>query len=191
MEFTLDTQYIGWEFMHDWAFTIHHLHVCAMLVGRHAAAQSPAAEDFQQWTNVAAVWRVKPKWAISTFGEVHTCKAWTFSSCGYRATVQWQRERWAVLPDVPYKGITFTMPDVLWPLFRDNPHLARALPPLAAAVLQTRIAAQHGAHRVIDILHTFNGKLEFNSHVHALVTAGGLRDLLVLGFLVSTTTKID
>lgn len=53
----------------------------------------------------------------------HTCKARSCSSCGYRATAQWQRERWAALPDVPYKGITFTMPDVFWPLFRDNPHL--------------------------------------------------------------------
>jgi Putative transposase len=27
---------------------------------------------------------------------------------------------------------------------------------------------------VIAILHTFNGKLEFNSHVHTMVTGGGL-----------------
>ena len=43
----------------------------------------------------------------------HTCKGEGCSSCGYRATVTWQRDRWAALPDVPYKGITFTMPDVL------------------------------------------------------------------------------
>jgi Putative transposase len=29
---------------------------------------------------------------------------------------------------------------------------------------------------VIAILHTFNGKLEFNSHVHTMVTAGGLQN---------------
>jgi hypothetical protein len=50
----------------------------------------------------------------------HTCKSSACASCGYRATTQWQRERWAALPDVPYKGITFTMPDVLWSLFPDN-----------------------------------------------------------------------
>ena len=33
----------------------------------------------------------------------------------------WQRERWTALPDALYKGITFTMPDLLWPLFRDDP----------------------------------------------------------------------
>ena len=42
-----------------------------MLVGRGATAQTPPAEDFQQWTTVAAAWQVKPKLAISTFGEVH------------------------------------------------------------------------------------------------------------------------
>lgn len=107
----------------------------------------------------------------------HTCKNGACSSCGYRATVQWQRERWAALPDIPYKGITFTMPDVLWPLFRDNSHLARALPALAANLFQARVQAEHSLRvGVIGVLHTFNGKLEFNSHVHAMVTAGGLHE---------------
>ena len=105
----------------------------------------------------------------------HTCKSRPCSSCGYRATVQWQRERWAALPDALYKGITFTMPDVLWPLFRDNPLLAQALPALAAKVIQARVSAKYGLRvGVIAILHTFNGQLEFNSHVHTLVTGGGL-----------------
>ena len=39
----------------------------------------------------------------------HPCKSRACTSCGYRATVQWQRERWAALPDRAYKGITFTM----------------------------------------------------------------------------------
>ena len=105
----------------------------------------------------------------------HTCKSRPCSSCGYRATVQWQRERWAALPDVPYKGITFTMPDVLWPLFRDNPHLTAALSALAARIIQIRVSSRSGLRvGVIAILHTFNGKLEFNSHVHTMVTAGGL-----------------
>ena len=105
----------------------------------------------------------------------HTCKSRPCSSCGYRATVQWQRERYAALPDALYKGITFTMPDVLWPLFRDNPALARALPTLAAKVMQARMRAKYGLQvGVIAILHTFNGRLEFNSHVHTMVTGGGL-----------------
>ena len=105
----------------------------------------------------------------------HPCKSRTCPSCGHRASVQWRRERWAALPDVFYKGITFTMPDVLWPFFHDNPHFAKALPALAAKVIEARAGANYGLRvGVIAILHTFNGKLEFNSHVHTMVTAGGV-----------------
>ena len=104
----------------------------------------------------------------------HTCKGRACSSCGARATSRWQRERWAALPDVQYKGITFTMPDVLWPLFR-NRNLARLLPVLAAKTVEAWVRAKFGLRvGVIAIPHTFNGKLEFNSHVHVMVTAGGL-----------------
>jgi hypothetical protein len=106
----------------------------------------------------------------------HTCKSRACPSCGYRSTLQWQRERWVALPDVPYKGITFTMPDVLWPLFRDNKRLLKALPVLAANILRAWAIGKHGIQvGVIAILHTFNGRLEFNSHVHTMVTAGGLQ----------------
>ena len=106
----------------------------------------------------------------------HTCKSRACPSCGYRRTVQWLRERWAALPEVPYKGITFSMPDVLWSVFRDNPSLASALPALAANIIQAWASARHGLRvGVIAVLHTFNGELEFNSHVHAMLTAGGYK----------------
>jgi hypothetical protein len=104
----------------------------------------------------------------------HTCKSRACPSCGYRAMVQWLRERWAALPNVPYKEITFTMPNVLWLLFRDNPRLRKALPSLAANLIRSRVSAKYGLQiGVIAIPHTFNGKLEFNSHVHTMVTGGG------------------
>jgi len=105
----------------------------------------------------------------------HTCKSRACPSCGYRANVQWLRERWAALPDALYKGITFTMPNQLWPFFRDNPSLAKALSALAAEIIKARVSAKYGLRTgVIAILHTFNGKLEYNSHVHTMVTGGGL-----------------
>jgi len=107
----------------------------------------------------------------------NTCKSRPCSSCGYRQTVQWQRERWAALPDVIYKGVTLTMPRELWPLFQDNPALAKALSAVAATVIRTRVRVTHGLRvGVIAILHTFNGKLEFNSHVHTIATALGLHE---------------
>jgi hypothetical protein len=35
----------------------------------------------------------------------HTCKSPACSSCGHKATIDWQRDRDAALPDGPYKGI--------------------------------------------------------------------------------------
>ena len=96
----------------------------------------------------------------------HTCKSRACPSCGYRANVQWLRERWAALPDATYKGITFTMPNQLWLLFRDNLQLAKALSALAAEIIKVRTSTKYCLRvGVVAILHTFNGKLEYNSHV--------------------------
>jgi hypothetical protein len=109
----------------------------------------------------------------------HTCKSRACPSCGHWATMKWQRERLAAFPHVIYKGITFTMPKALWRLFRDNMPLADALPALAAGAIAALILAKYGLRPgVMTILHTFNGHLEFNSHVHTMVTAGGLKGLL-------------
>lgn len=64
-----------------------------------------------------------------------TCKSRGCPSCGQRNTEQWQREQWAALPDIPYKGITLTMPDVLWPLFQHNRKLLACLSTLGAKVI--------------------------------------------------------
>ncbi|MGA2356969.1 MAG: transposase zinc-binding domain-containing protein, partial [Terriglobales bacterium] len=57
----------------------------------------------------------------------HTCKSPACSSCGNKTTIDWRRDREAAMPDGLYKGITFTMPDLLWSFFRDNRFLVPAL----------------------------------------------------------------
>jgi putative transposase/transposase-like zinc-binding protein len=107
----------------------------------------------------------------------HTCKVRPCPSCGHRATLQWQRERWCALPDVPYMGIVFTMPDVLWPIFQKNRQLLHDLPSLGGAVIQQWAKLKYGVRVPIMVVpHTFGGRLNFNSHLHILVSAGGLRE---------------
>ncbi len=107
----------------------------------------------------------------------HTCKSRACPSCGHRATTLWQREQWAALPDVPYVGINFTMPDVFWPLFQQNRHLLHDLPALAAAVIREYLKARYGVRGLVIVVpHTFGRRLNFNSHLHTLVSAGGLRN---------------
>ncbi len=106
----------------------------------------------------------------------HTCKSKACSSCGHRATVLWQREQWAALPDVPYREIAFTMPNQLWPLFRDDRALLRDLSTIGAKAIQCWLRNEHAAEvGIMVVAHTFGRHLNFNSHLHVLVTASGLR----------------
>ncbi len=107
----------------------------------------------------------------------HTCKSRACPSCGHRATLLWQREQWASLPDIPYAGVVLTMPDVLWPIFRQNRHLLHDLPALGAAAIQHWLKAKYGVSvLVIAVQHTFGRHLTFNSHLHMLVSAAGLQE---------------
>ena len=107
----------------------------------------------------------------------HTCKSRCCPSCGYRATLLWQEEQKAILPEVPYAGIVFTMPRPLWRIFRDNRHLLHDLPVLGAGVIQQWAAIRYGVCPLILVMpHTFGGDLKFNSHLHILVSAGGLQE---------------
>ena len=106
----------------------------------------------------------------------HTCKSRACPSCGYRATRLWQREMWAALPDVKFAGVVFTMPDVLWSIFRCNRHLLDDLPALGAAVIGQWAKEKYSARLMILVVrHTFGRHLNFNPHLHILVSAGGLR----------------
>ena len=107
----------------------------------------------------------------------HRCKSRFCSSCGYRATLQWLAEQKAVLPDIPYSGIVFTMPRELWAIFKRNRHLLHDLPDLAAGVLQQWISMRYGAKAIIMIVpHTFGGDLKFNCHLHTLISTGAFEE---------------
>ena len=104
----------------------------------------------------------------------HTCKSRFCASCGYRATLLWLAYQAAVLPDIPYRGIVFTMPSQLWGIFKWNRHLLYDLPVLGAAVIQQFVKVKYGVSVLIIVVpHTFGGDLKFNTHLHILVSAGG------------------
>jgi hypothetical protein len=106
----------------------------------------------------------------------HTCKSKACPSCGYRATGLWQEELEAALPDIPYVGINFTMPKVFRLIFQQNRHLLNDLPAIAASALQRWAENKYGASVLLIVVpQTFGGLLNFNPHLHMLVSAGGLR----------------
>src|ERR1039458_3225382 len=105
----------------------------------------------------------------------HTCKSRACSSCGQRATLAWQREVAAMLPDIPFAGIGLTMPDVFWPIFQRNRRLLADLPAIGAGVLQDRAEQKFGAQvAILVVCHTFGAPLNFNAHLHVVASTVGL-----------------
>jgi hypothetical protein len=69
------------------------------------------------------------------------------------------------------------MPNILWPIFRQNRHFLYDLPRLGAAVIQQWLKTQYGVRVLILVVeHTFGRSLTFNPHLHILVSAGGLHE---------------
>jgi hypothetical protein len=104
----------------------------------------------------------------------HTCKSRCCPSCGNRGTQLWQREQWAVLPDISFAGMVLTMPNVFWPIFGANRHLQHDLPALGAAAVQQSAWNRYRVRlHIIVVPHTFGGHLNYHPHLHLMVSAGG------------------
>jgi hypothetical protein len=107
----------------------------------------------------------------------HTCKVKSCPSCGYRAILQWQLEQEADLPNIPYSGVVFTMPRPFWHIFKENRDLLHDLPTLGGeAILQWMKDVYKVRPLILVVQHTFGRHLNFNAHLHVLVSAGGLSE---------------
>ena len=107
----------------------------------------------------------------------HTCKCRACPSCGYRATALWQAELEALLPDICYVGINFTIPSFFRPLLQKNRHLLNDLPAVGASAIMRWAQSKYGADVFLIVVpQTFGGFLNFNPHLHVLVSAGGLQE---------------
>jgi len=107
----------------------------------------------------------------------HTCKSRFCTSCGQRATEEWQENLNAALPDVPYVGITLTLPRELWPILQENRHLLHDIPAMGAEAIQLCATSRHDASVfVVVVTQTAGGFLKnFVPHLHVMVSAGGLQ----------------
>jgi hypothetical protein len=103
-----------------------------------------------------------------------TCKSRMCPKCGRRMTLLWQREQMATLPEMQYAGVVFSMPSVLWEIFRQNRHLLNDLPTLGADVIKNWVKLQFGAEAAIMVVpHTFGRHMNFNTHLHVLISGLG------------------
>lgn len=105
----------------------------------------------------------------------HSCKSKFCTSCGQRATEDWQQDMEAFLPDILYVGITLTMPAEFRPLLQQNRHLLRDIPAMGAEAITQWAKARYGVRLLIIVVQqTYGGFLNFVPHLHLMVSAGGL-----------------
>ncbi|MBS4024373.1 MAG: transposase [Clostridia bacterium] len=104
----------------------------------------------------------------------HTCKGRFCTSCSTGYTQEWSRETSQRIYSVPHRHIMFTVDERLWEIFTRHRELLKDLMDLAVNILldwlKKRDKVKSGA--MVGI-HTFGAKMNFNPHVHILVTEGG------------------
>ena len=107
----------------------------------------------------------------------HTCKSRFCTSCGQRATEAWQADLEAILPEIPYLGITLTMPMEFRAILQQNRHILHGIPAMGAAAVQQWATARYGVRLIVIVVQqTFGGLLNFVPHLHVMVSAGGLHE---------------
>lgn len=73
--------------------------------------------------------------------------------------------------DFPNQG------ELVWPIFQDNRHFLNGLPAIGASAIQRLVRHKHDVQlSLIVVSQTFGGLLNFNCHLHMLVSAGGSQE---------------
>jgi hypothetical protein len=104
-----------------------------------------------------------------------TCGSPACADCGAKRAIKWIRNQLFALPEVKWLGITMTMPYQLWPVFRDNQRLLKALPALGARAIEEWTRSQAGAiPYLIVVMQTYNGELIYKPHLHVISSKGGM-----------------
>lgn len=103
----------------------------------------------------------------------NTCKCRTCPSCGIKYAKQRTQNILNHLYKCPHRHITFTIPDILWPLFRKDRSLLNILFDAVNSTLSRFFSkikkGENFKGGFILTLHTFGRSNNWNVHIHALV----------------------
>ena len=102
-----------------------------------------------------------------------SCKSRVCSSCGKVHADEWAAQMSSRMFNVTHRHITFTVPDVLWPILERYPAGRKVL---FGAANRTLRKVMEGEAGIVMVLHPYGKDLKVNYHVHVLVTEGGLNE---------------
>lgn len=104
------------------------------------------------------------------------CKSKFCPSCAVGESQRWSELMDADIYDVVHRHVIFTIDACLRPIFLKyhRKKLLKGLMDEAAKIITDFFGKQKLQCGIISALHTFGSQLEFNPHVHMIVTMGGL-----------------
>lgn len=107
-----------------------------------------------------------------------TCKSRICSSCGKKHADMWSEDLAERMFDVSHRHMVFTIPDILRDVIDTHRSLLRVLSDAVGNTMKLLINERRKHDTVIpgiiSVLHPYGKGLNFNPHIHAIVTEGGL-----------------
>jgi hypothetical protein len=119
-------------------------------------------------------------YACPECGEVshvyHSCKNRFCPTCSWKDTLQWAEKMESQMMDIPHRHVVFTLPHQLNDLIKDNKkQLLDFLFKAASESVMDWMHHKYGLKPgIISVLHTFGETKEFHTHIHMILSWGGM-----------------
>lgn len=106
----------------------------------------------------------------------HSCKNRFCPTCSWKDTMDWAEKMKNQMLDIPHRHVVFTVPHSLNNLIKANKgHLLNVLFKSAADSIKDWMMHKYKLNPgIINVLHTFGEKKDFHSHIHMILSWGGI-----------------
>lgn len=106
----------------------------------------------------------------------HSCKNRFCPTCSWKDTMDWAKRMKNQMLDIPHRHVVFTIPHSLNNLIKANKApLLDVLFKTAADAIKDWMMHKHKLNPgIINVLHTFGEKKNFHSHIHMILSWGGI-----------------
>ena len=106
----------------------------------------------------------------------YRCKGRFCTTCSCGETEEWSRVLEEDVFQVNHRHVIFTIDEGLWDVFLLHRKLLKPFMDEAVRIIKEHFQKKHKVTPgIIAGLHTFGAKMNFNPHVHMLVTMGGMK----------------
>jgi hypothetical protein len=106
----------------------------------------------------------------------YRCKGRFCTTCSCGETEEWSRLLLEDVFQVQHRHVVFTIDEGLWNVFLLHRKLLKEFMDEAVRIIKEHFEKKHKiTPGIIAGLHTFGSRLNFNPHVHMLVTMGGMK----------------